>query len=134
MRKALSLVVLLTFAWLQGYQLADASEDTAEALQDGIVASIHSPTHTAIDVPDDEYDTAVPLVAGQTLQPGHIELAQRLIHQAVPTFSQPAHAVAVQQFIQNKSPPGTYLSANPQPLTSLALDRTPAHTLAPPLA
>ena len=71
---------------------------------------------------------------GQTLQPGHIELSQTLVHQAVPAFLQLAQAFAAPQLIQDKSPPGTYLSATPQPLTSLALDRTPAHTLAPPLA
>jgi hypothetical protein len=132
MRKALPLAVLLMFSWLQGYQLCDASEDTTETLQD-VIAPTHNPQHAAITAPDEEYDTAIPLVVGQTLQPGTIQITQSLVHQAVPSFSQPTASGAILSLIQDKSPP-TYFSSPSQPLTSLALDRTPAHTLAPPLA
>ncbi len=96
MKRALLLAVLLTFSWLQGYQLCDASEDTTETLQN-VIAPAHNLRHAAMTAPDNEYDTAIPLVVDQTLQPGTIPNAS-------------------------------------QPLTSLALDRTPSRTLAPPLA
>ena len=73
MKKILHLVVFLVFAWLQTYQLCDASEDTAEDLGHLSQAINHQYVSLAsISTPDQEYDTAIPLVIGQTLDASRV--------------------------------------------------------------
>ena len=135
MKKALHLVVLLIFAWLQSYQLCDASEDTAEDLGHRTQAINHQHVSLAsLSAPDQEFDTSIPLVVGQTLDASRVSLrglvtATRWINWQF----QPDRTVQFVQSQQSHAPPGVCLADASLHITSLVLERTPSHTLAPPL-
>jgi hypothetical protein len=135
MKKTFYLVVLLTFAWLQSYQLCDASEDTAEDLGNTIQAISHQHVSRAsLSTPDQEFDTSIPLVVGQTLDTSRVSLRKLATRShAINRQFQPAQTVSLVQTLQNHSPPGICLVDASLHITSLGLDHTPSHTLAPPL-
>jgi hypothetical protein len=80
MKKAVALVVLLLFSWLQTYQLCDASEDTIEDLPNKAqMAAGHQSFLSRPAIPDDDADDQVPQVFEQTLLPSAISQATPLV-------------------------------------------------------
>jgi hypothetical protein len=136
MRKVLAWSLLVTFSWLQIYQVCDASEDTMEAVtgrleslsQKGPI--LHSPA-----APDNDPDVNLPFVGGEVLSHSRIQPALGLtVSQVIPLFALHPEVPLLVASAQVLSPPGWGLSAESPPVSSLLLDRSPAHSLAPPLA
>ncbi len=136
MRKTLPIALVLMFSWLQIYQVCDASEDTMEVVSGRLeTLSQKSPILHSPAAPDDDSNSPIPLVAGEVLSHSNIQVGFDMtasqirpllaIHPEVPLLAASA---------QNLSPPGRRLSADSPPVSSLVLDRSPAHSLAPPQA
>jgi hypothetical protein len=122
MRKILPVTLVLVFSWLQLYQVCDASEDTMEVVSGRLeTLSQKGPILRSPAAPDDDANNPIPLVAGEVLSHGNIQ------------FGYPEVSLLVAS-AQNLSPPGRRLTADSPPVSSLVLDRSPVHSLAPPLA
>ena len=124
------------FSWLQIYQVCDASEDTMEVVSGRLeTLSQRGPILHSPAAPDDDVDTAIPFVAGEVLSHSHIQVGLDLTaSQILPLLTIHPEVPSLAASAQNLSPPGWRPSADSPPVASLVLDRSPAHSLAPPIA
>jgi len=90
---------------------------------------LHSPA-----APDDDADAAIPLVAGEVLSHSTIQVGfDMTTSQIRPLLAIHPEDPLPRRVAQNLSPrAGVYSSDSPS-VSSLVLDRSPAHSLAPPL-
>jgi hypothetical protein len=128
--------MVLAFSWLQIYQVCDASEDTMEVVSGRLeTLSQKGPILHCPAAPDDDANSPIPLVAGEVLSHSHIQMdLDMTVSQALPLLAIHPEVPLLAASAQNLSPPGWLLSADSPAVTSLSLDRSPAHSLAPPLA
>ena len=136
MRKVVARSVLVAFSWLQLYQICDASEDTIEYVSARIDTLSHQgPILHSPAAPDDDLDVNLPFVGGEVLSHSNIQIGLNLTAaQILPLLAIHSEVPLLAASAQNLSPPGRHLSADSPPVSSLVLDRSPAHSLAPPLA
>ena len=112
-----------------------ASEDTVESINAVQILSPATRTWTASAIPGDD-DAAIPQVVGQTLSPGNTGIEKALAKYSC--FAMAFHGrayVMVVPLTQERSPPQqTGEPFNASRIAALILDRSPAHSIAPPLA
>ena len=135
MKKTLSSVLLLLFVSFQTFQLWDETGDAvASAGSVSQVVSQRGAEWTAVPVPYDDADASFPLVIGQSLIHGALLQGGSAEYSGESLVVHFSVADSVIAFINDRSPPHPRIAENSFTIASLILDRSPARTLAPPLA
>ena len=106
MKKKTCIVLLAALTWLNAYQIGDAAEDSAEAIQSSIQSTpLQNPRVSSPALPDDD-DADLPLVLCQALVHGAISfyVAQPFFHDLI-GISQPLESGKTLSHFRNLSPP-----------------------------
>ena len=109
MKKLLTLSLMLSFAWLQAYQLGDANLDAFETLQ-AVSTQLggHHAVYTVPVAPDDDTDDEIPSIFDGTLQPTHFAFVPPVMPAAVlqTNIRIAEFPILVQSRVYGPSPPG----------------------------
>jgi hypothetical protein len=107
MKKQTSIVLLAALTWLNAYQIGDASEDAAEAIQSSLqTAPLSRPILAAPALPDDDDDADLPFIVSQALvhNPVSFYIGQSLFRSLAGIHSFASHNLLAIH-LRNLSPP-----------------------------